>query len=136
MVVIVILGILSAIAVPKFLSMSAKAKAAEVGPAAASWSKLSHTYFTETGSLGNWAAIGYKAPGKAKTGTGQSESSYFLYEDEDYGSVPSLAHWQATAQHLGASCDGQVYKVQFDGAQTTVVQVGCEALTPNFGKIQ
>ena len=40
MVVIVIIGILAAIAIPKLFGMSAKAKAQEVGPAVGSWAKM------------------------------------------------------------------------------------------------
>jgi type II secretory pathway pseudopilin PulG len=47
-VVIVIIGILAAIAIPKLFGMTAKAKASEVGPAAGTWSKLQQAYVVET----------------------------------------------------------------------------------------
>ena len=60
MVVIVIMGILAAVAVPKLFGMIAKSKASEVGPAAGTYVKLQDAYFAETNSLGNWSTIGYK----------------------------------------------------------------------------
>jgi len=43
--------------------MSAKAIAAEVTPAAGTWSKLQQAYIMETGKIGHFAQIGYTAPG-------------------------------------------------------------------------
>ena len=63
MVVIVIIGILAAIAIPKLFGMTAKAKVSEVGPAAGTWSKLQVAYIIETGKSGSFAAISYVPPG-------------------------------------------------------------------------
>ena len=63
MVVIVIMGILAAVAVPKLFGMIAKSKASEVGPAAGEYVKMQQAYFTETNAIGGWTLIGYKAPG-------------------------------------------------------------------------
>ena len=60
MVVIVIMGILAAVAVPKLFGMIAKSKASEVGPAAGEYVKLQDAYIAETGTkIGDWTAIGY-----------------------------------------------------------------------------
>ena len=60
MVVIVIMGILAAVAVPKLFGMIAKSKASEVGPAAGEYVKLQDAYISETGEfIGKWNAIGY-----------------------------------------------------------------------------
>lgn len=63
MVVIVIIGILAAIAVPKMFGMSAKAKAAEVLPAWGSWQKVAQAYALETSSVGDFKSIGFTPPG-------------------------------------------------------------------------
>lgn len=136
MVVIVIVGILAAIAIPKMFGMSAKAKAAEAGPAAGSWSKLVQTYYGETSSLGNWVSIGYTAPGDKIAGTGKSSTPNFLYEDVDYGTQPATAHWQATAQNISDACKNQVWKVESNGQASTVTAIGCPDLTPNFKNLQ
>ena len=63
MVVIVIMGILAAVAVPKLFGMIAKSKASEVGPAAGTYVKLQQAYFSESLKAGGWTLIGYSAPG-------------------------------------------------------------------------
>ncbi len=135
MVVIVIMGILAAIAIPKMFGMTAKAKASEVGPAVGSWSKLAQAYFGETSSIGTWLSIGYQAPGD-KISAGNYRTSYVLYNDPDVGTQPTISHWQATAQKISESCDGQIWAAQFDGRQSTATQLGCADLTPNFKKLQ
>jgi len=61
MVVIVIMGILAAVAVPKLFGMIAKSKASEIGPAAGEYVKLQDAYISETGTgIGDWKMIGYK----------------------------------------------------------------------------
>lgn len=68
MVVVVIIGILAAVAVPKLFGMIAKSKASEVGPAAGTYVKMQQAYISEAMAIGNWTIIGYKAPG-GSTGT-------------------------------------------------------------------
>jgi len=63
MVVVVIIGILAAVAVPKLFGMIAKSKASEVGPAAGTYVKMQQAYISEAMAIGDWVIIGYKAPG-------------------------------------------------------------------------
>ena len=65
MVVIVIMGILAAVAVPKLFGMIAKSKASEVGPAAGTYVKLQEAYAAEKNAVGAFADVGYKAPGSS-----------------------------------------------------------------------
>ncbi|PWJ62782.1 prepilin-type N-terminal cleavage/methylation domain-containing protein [Fibrobacter sp. UWR4] len=62
MVVIVIMGILAAVAVPKLFGMIAKSKASEVGPAAGTYVKLQDAYAAERNAAGGWMLIGYTIP--------------------------------------------------------------------------
>lgn len=62
MVVIVIIGILSALAIPKMFGVSAKAKAAEAPGVVANWETLNSAYAQETGAGGLPAAIGFQTP--------------------------------------------------------------------------
>jgi type IV pilus assembly protein PilA len=62
MVVIVIIGILSALAIPKMFGVSAKAKAAEAPGVIANWETLQSAYAQETGSAGTFANIGFQDP--------------------------------------------------------------------------
>jgi type IV pilus assembly protein PilA len=62
MVVIVIIGILSALAIPKMFGVSAKAKAAEAPGVVANWETLQSAYAQETGTAGDSSAIGFQTP--------------------------------------------------------------------------
>jgi type IV pilus assembly protein PilA len=62
MVVIVIIGILSALAIPKMFGVSAKAKAAEAPGVVANWETLNSAYAQETGNGGLATAIGFQIP--------------------------------------------------------------------------
>ncbi len=59
MVVVVIIGILAAVAVPKLFGMIAKSKASEVGPAAGTYVKRCNKLtFSESNFVGSWELIG------------------------------------------------------------------------------
>lgn len=62
MVVIVIIGILSAITLPKLFGLSAKAKAAEIMPISLQFEKLQAVYYLESSRLGDFAEIGFALP--------------------------------------------------------------------------
>ena len=62
MLVIVLMGILAAIGVPKLFGSIAKAKAAEVPVAAGTYISLQDAYISEGIALGSWKEIGYGAP--------------------------------------------------------------------------
>lgn len=74
MVVVIIMGVLAAIGVPKIFGLVAKAKASEIQPAAGSYIHLQEAHVTDKNTLGNWNDIGYKAPGD-----GNGESKNFCY---------------------------------------------------------
>ncbi len=153
MVVIVIIGILAAIAIPKLFGMSAKAKASEVGPAVGTWSKLQQAYVTETSRLGKFNAIGYTPPGdltKGKNGE-ESETVNFKYTSESGVSGQndsSVAGWKATNKVPLNNCvkdkpwtskfeldSLKVTEVKIDTANVTgkVAAGDCGSLTPQFG---
>jgi type II secretory pathway pseudopilin PulG len=138
MVVIVIIGILAAIAIPKLFGMSAKAKAQEVGPAVGTWTKLVMAYKMETGDYGDPKDISYKAPG-SDADAGKGATSNFSY-------VVEKQTWKATSKFgtddckEGAKWDGEFTEVSGDtpemsmsGAGTN--KQGCLSLTPNFLRI-
>jgi prepilin-type N-terminal cleavage/methylation domain-containing protein len=143
MVVIVIIGILAAIAIPKLFGMSAKAKAQEVGPAAGTWSKLQLAYKMETGNWGSPAQISYKLPGVEKTtGTpSPSETGNFEYSASDE------TDWEAKSKFSADGCpEGGTWAAGFTTtsgdtpemtitATTSGTEKDCLALTPNFFKI-
>jgi prepilin-type N-terminal cleavage/methylation domain-containing protein len=62
MVVIVIIGILSALAIPKMFGVSSKAKAAEAPGVISNWETLQSAYSQETGQAGANDLIGFTLP--------------------------------------------------------------------------
>ena len=78
MVVIVIMGILAAVAVPKLFGMIAKSKASEVPTAAGSYINMQDAFALERNILGSWTEIGYSAPGK-KDHASSYRSDNFTY---------------------------------------------------------
>jgi len=97
MVVIVIMGILAAVAIPKLFGSVAKAKATELSPAASAYIKLQDLYMGEKGCVGNWKSIGYIAPGSGKTNNfeyGEGELIENCTETEEM--TGGKVGWQAT----------------------------------------
>ena len=162
MVVIVIIGILAAIAIPKLFGMTAKAKASEIGPASGTWSKLQQAFVLDTDSLGSFSRIGYTPPGETKTQSPDktSETGNFQYSGtpKTAPAVRSEATWQALSTNVLGDCKtGATWKATItfgtsgegeggqEEAQRPVTEItagsggtveDCEALTPNFSKIQ
>ena len=143
MVVIVIIGILAAIAIPKLFGMTAKAKASEVGPAAGTWSKLQQAFLMEKPGYGTWEAIAYRAPGATLAGNvGTTNNFYYDDPDERYTgeTVYDDASWQATNVGKLGDCqeDSGIWLAGFANTTDDVPKAtlptatGCAGLTPNF----
>ena len=139
MVVIVIMGILAAVAVPKLFGMIAKSKASEVGPAAGTFVKLQEAYAAEKNDVGTWKDVGYKGPGSNKDDS-NSETSTFTYAGASAGTwvattkvalndCPKDATWGVTTTY--ASTSGGITTTATSSNETSCV----EPLTPNFCKI-
>lgn len=160
MVVVVIIGILAAVAVPKLFGMIAKSKASEVGPAAGTYVKLQNAYVSEAGiNVGDWIKIGYIGPGtKATDGLG-SASTNFIYTDAgtyvaDTVAISGLsAHigWQASNVAKLNDCDPSSTWQEVMSAPATGAAAGevtyvptvsggeagdCQVLTPSFKNIK
>ena len=152
MVVIVIMGILAAVAVPKLFGMIAKSKASEVGPAAGTYVKLQQAYFSESNKVGGWQLIGYMAP----SGDGASQTTNFAYGVGDItagqtvdattaGSIgwtaknrialnecaiPSDYNWSVKVKLASTGTNGKDV-----GFESAAKGTGCISLTPSFEKI-
>lgn len=139
MVVVVIIGILAAVAVPKLFGMIAKSKASEVGPAAGTYVKLQEAYASENNAVGTWTQIGYKDPG---AGNGHKTTNF------DYSSKAEATDGMWVASNLVALNDcaaGKKWSLttsysSSNGTLTTTatsddVPNCVTALTPNFCKI-
>ena len=62
MVVIVIMGVLAAVAVPKLFGIIAKAKVSEIHSAVGSYIHVQDAYLHGHNAIGSWKAIGFSAP--------------------------------------------------------------------------
>lgn len=66
-VVVVIVGVLAAVSLPKLFGQIAKAKASEIPVAGAVYTRLQDAFLGEKASVGSWKQIGYVAPGNGLT---------------------------------------------------------------------
>jgi type IV pilus assembly protein PilA len=128
MVVIVIIGILSALAIPKMFGVSAKAKAAEAPGVIANWETLQSAYSQETGASGAFAAIGFQKPTSTANANG---SKWFTYADAN----PNIT---ATVFTTFGNCTKttDVWTSAYAAASDTHTHTGptatCATYTPNF----
>ena len=142
MVVIVIMGILAAVAVPKLFGMIAKSKASEVPTAAGTYINLQDAYAVEANAMGDWNQIGYTAPGTRVT------SGHYYTENFDYTDAYTVAQatWTAKAKVVLNACAVNglwtltaTKQVNQTTAQTYINFTAggtdeCRGLTPSFDK--
>ena len=126
MVVIVIIGILAALAIPKMLGVSNKAKAGEAPSVIANWETLQSAYAQETGAAGAYAAIGFVDPTAASMWLGYTDGTTMIT-----AAAPTVAFGLCG---VGAAVDSWVstYTVTTDVNVHTEVGDCPEAYTPNF----
>src|SRR5438067_1469676 len=94
MVVIVIIGILSALAIPKMFSVSAKAKSAEAPSIISTYEVLESSYYQEKSTMGDSTAIGFSTP---------KNSKWFTYDAGTAGTI------KATVATAFGSCTTSDY---------------------------
>ena len=87
MVVIVIMGILAAVAVPKLFGQIAKSKAAEVGTNASAYITAQNAFILNAAKIGTAKEIGYDIPNSGKDKT----KGNFGYEASDGGVWKAIA---------------------------------------------
>lgn len=121
MVVIVIIGILSALAIPKMFGTSAKAKAAEVPSVITNWETLQSAYGQEKAAAGTYTEIGFADP--------SANSKWFSYTD---GTTDITA---AALTTFGDCTGGDTFVSTYDvaaDAATHTATGNCVNYTPNF----
>ena len=145
MVVIVIMGILAAVAVPKLFGMIAKSKASEIGPAAGEYVKLQDAFISETGTTwGSWQYIGYKM---------ETTNNVFTYTEENkpskgtatLGSLTAVWKAQPKANLNDCTSGAGYWELKLkktsvsggNGAQYKAHVKGddCNVLVPGYGKL-
>lgn len=150
MVVVVIVGILAAVAVPKLFGMAAKSKAAEVMSAAGTYIRQQDAFITEhRDSIGSWKSIGYSMHNSSNfnyyEGTMKVSDKGYAENSKDVqiskglsfawvaGNVSALndckpdAYWGAWRISVSQSSTGNLAAYTAD-----VGDSDCENLTPNF----
>lgn len=136
MVVIVIMGILAAVAVPKLFGMIAKSKASEVPTAAGTWINMQDAYFQEKADVGDWVQIGYSAPGQ-KSNASSYASNVFTY-------TSTGANWKAVPKQKLNDCEGTsefwaLSATKVDDGKFTIGDGGtatdCKALTASWDNL-
>ncbi len=137
MVVIVIIGILSALAIPKMFGVSAKAKAAEAPGVIANWETLQSAFAQETGTGGVDApSIGFVQPGMV-TSTTVSSTMWFDYTIAGTAAVPTFTA-QVNLTFGDCTMGATAAWLSSYNAGTDVVThtkpsaAACAAYTPNF----
>lgn len=138
MVVIVIIGILSALAVPKMFGVSAKAKAAEAPGVIANFETLQSAYAQETGTGANTSVpIGFAQPGTVTTAGTVSNTKWMRYTIAGSAAVPTLTAEVFTA--FGDCATGATGQWATSFASATDIftrskpsNIPCAAYTPNF----
>lgn len=138
MVVIVIIGILAAVAVPKMFGMSAKAKASEVGSAAGSWVKVQTAYILETGKTGKWTDIGFTGPGTPDSSdNNKSKTNDFEYEGGGGDSIKGTFEAK-NLQKLNDCKANNSWKLTMNTESVVFAKIddeNCKNLTPSFAKL-
>ena len=141
MVVIVIMGILAAVAVPKLFGMIAKSKASEVPTAGGTWINMADAYASEKYEVGSFQEIGYTGPG-TKSGSSYTSNEFAYYEGSAEGTwIAKNLHklddctagqegWTLTARVAGESASNAG-----DMQVTKGGVAACYALTPAFDKL-
>lgn len=144
MVVVVIIGVLAAVAIPKLFGMVAKSRASELGPAAATFIKMERAYILEAQMIGSWKLIGYSPPGDESF-----QTHNFVYSSQLVGSV-ALSEgqdfmWSAANKVTLNDCsgDGNTINWQINIEESNeeealfevIIASGCKELTPNFSSI-
>ena len=139
MVVIVIMGILAAVAVPKLFGMIAKSKASEVGPAAGEYVKLQDAFVSENGDyLGGFNKIGYEM-----TDTQTFEYKSSISADATIAVASKAAAWEAKSKVALNDCTkGTSWLLKIDPstsgnglkwtASYSALESKCSILTPRF----
>jgi type II secretory pathway pseudopilin PulG len=126
MVVIVIIGILSALAIPKMFGVSAKAKAAEAPSVIANYETLQSAYAQETGAAAAGATIGWQNPG--------TSSMWFTYSEPAVGTLQAAVMVAFGACTAGLFWSSGPYNVTADAFDMRVrpTNATCAGYTPNF----
>ncbi len=134
MVVIVIIGILTALAIPKMFGTSAKAKASEAPGVISNWETLQSAYASENSKAGDFLTIGFVDPSASVSGG----SKWFNYIDGLLGAPPGPTALITAnpASAFGECAIGDSFKSDFTADGVVVLHSSdgtcASSYAPNF----
>ncbi|WP_290763118.1 type II secretion system protein [Fibrobacter sp. UBA4297] len=136
MVTVVILGFLSAVAVPKLFGFIDKSKASEISVAAGTYMKMQETYTFEHGKGGNWHDIGYKSPagnsrGIASTTNFTYDATGFYYDWSVESTISLNDCPKGNKWFINYSLSEGAHNIKFWASSDNVTDC-IEGLTPSF----
>lgn len=154
MVVVVIIGVLAAVGVPKLFGIIAKSKASEVSAAAGTYVRLQQAYINEAGKLGSWHLIGYTIGESSERYAGTTSNFFYsgaaaLKADSATTSETAVGWFAANLAKLN-ECDAQTTSTgegeahwkltmsvvdEKDISWVSYVAGTCVPLTPSFENI-
>ncbi len=105
MVVIVIIGILAAVAIPKFGDASAKAKMSEVPPVLAAYESAQMAYHAETSQMGSIGDLVFTEPTGSKWFSYHDNGTDGQYQGEALGNIgdfPGGSYLRTSFSTVGA----------------------------------
>ncbi len=130
MVVIVIIGILSALAIPKMFGISAKAKMAEPPNVIANYEALTSAYVQETGVVGTNGNIGFEVPVGSKWFTYPASATAGYVEAINAGQIGNCG--ATTAGVTTSAFNSQAAVTAGVDGFTHKGVAACKAYAPNF----
>lgn len=131
MVVIVIMGILAAVAVPKLFGQIAKSKASEVATNASAYKTAQDAYVVGANEVGNADKIQYDTP-KSNNFKYDASSAGVLDVEASVGlnQCDKGSHWILTG-----TFDSDKGKIAWAVSGAGVTDSQCSALTPGFDQL-
>lgn len=126
MVVIVILGILAGIAIPKMFGLSDKSKVSEAPTVLKTYETLQQAYIAEKSVIGSFESITFNKP---------TASQYFTYNDDNSAWANQCGRAEAVSKvKIGDCAGGKIWAVGVpNGTGETVRRVdddACSKLSP------
>ncbi len=126
MVVIVIIGILAAVAIPRMSGLTDKAKATEVINAVGSFEQLQRAYYIEADDVGTGSAVGFSAPnGKFTYATGTAGEITATPTVTMGACTSGTDYWRSRADKFGT--DSLRIRRDYEGTRTD-----CESFSAGF----
>jgi prepilin-type N-terminal cleavage/methylation domain-containing protein len=136
MVVIVIMGVLAAVGVPKLFGAIAKAKASEIHTAVGTYIHAQDAYLHGNNAIGSWKEIGFSAPASKVFDYSGCVQDKIASQEGREGITGLIASNRKSLNECQANGAWALVMIPQDSHNVTYQQVvsstECGALTPNW----